>query len=354
MSELDLGRVTGKSAYEYAVEGGYAGTEAAFQALMGTGPWVPKAGFVPASNPNLLDNWYFGPGVIRQAGNTAATSDSIGKLVDRWGVRLFTAGSASVTDEGLHLVPGTYNGLPYCWIEQKSEAVAAKKLIPGQDMRLTVLLSDGNLISGHGVVPANWPDGTVSPFPQRQIDFQVDINTGNIQVLSFATFTWDTIGYLATRFSFRNEITVRAVKLETGTEQTLARRDASGGWVLNDPPPEPALELIKCMRYQQVLNAEGNNFHVFGSGVASTQDQVRIFYQMPVLMVNTPTLITSGAFTLLRNMAKPLIDVTAVNLTYNDSQSVWIRAFSDVVVGDWYSMHPNPDNIGKMILDANL
>lgn len=289
MSELDLGRVTGKSAYEYAVEGGYAGTEAAFQALMGTGPWVPKAGFVPASNRNLLDNWYFGPGVIRQAGNTAATSDSIGKLVDRWGVRLFTAGSASVTDEGLHLVPGTYDGLPYCWIEQKSEAVAAKKLIPGQDMRLTVLLSDGNLISGHGVVPADWLDGTVSPFPQRQINFQVDINTGNIQVLSFATFTWDTIGYLATRFSFRNEITVRAVKLETGTEQTLARRDASGGWVLNDPPPDPALELLKCQRYQLLGNYTGLPLYRYAS------NQELVFFPTPVRIRSNPSLV--GNFT---------------------------------------------------------
>lgn len=32
---------TGKTAYQYAVDGGYTGTEADFQALMGTGPWLP-------------------------------------------------------------------------------------------------------------------------------------------------------------------------------------------------------------------------------------------------------------------------------------------------------------------------
>lgn len=31
----------GMSAYDYAVSGGYTGTEAEFQALMGSGPWVP-------------------------------------------------------------------------------------------------------------------------------------------------------------------------------------------------------------------------------------------------------------------------------------------------------------------------
>lgn len=34
----------GKDAYEYAAEGGYAGTEAEFKALMGSGPWLPTKG----------------------------------------------------------------------------------------------------------------------------------------------------------------------------------------------------------------------------------------------------------------------------------------------------------------------
>lgn len=35
---------SGKSAYEYALDGGYTGTEAEFQELMGTGPWLPLNG----------------------------------------------------------------------------------------------------------------------------------------------------------------------------------------------------------------------------------------------------------------------------------------------------------------------
>lgn len=34
----------GKTAYQYAVDGGYTGTEAEFQTLMGSGPWLPLAG----------------------------------------------------------------------------------------------------------------------------------------------------------------------------------------------------------------------------------------------------------------------------------------------------------------------
>lgn len=35
---------TGKTAYQYAVDGGYTGKEKDFQALMGTGPWLPLSG----------------------------------------------------------------------------------------------------------------------------------------------------------------------------------------------------------------------------------------------------------------------------------------------------------------------
>ena len=42
------------------------------------------------------------------------------------------------------------------------------------------------------------------------------------------------------------------IKLEKGTEQTLARK-IGDQWVLNDPPPDPTLELLKCQRYQCVI-----------------------------------------------------------------------------------------------------
>ncbi len=37
-------------------------------------------------------------------------------------------------------------------------------------------------------------------------------------------------------------------KLEEGAEQTLAHK-IGDQWILNDPPPDPALELLKCQRY---------------------------------------------------------------------------------------------------------
>ena len=40
-----------------------------------------------------------------------------------------------------------------------------------------------------------------------------------------------------------------ACQLEPGNRQTLARKDAGGAWVLNNPTPNMALELLKCQRY---------------------------------------------------------------------------------------------------------
>ena len=48
---------------------------------------------------------------------------------------------------------------------------------------------------------------------------------------------------------------ITAVKLELGTHQTLAHQDAAGNWVLNDPPPDKTLEMLKCQRYYQVFSS---------------------------------------------------------------------------------------------------
>ena len=45
---------------------------------------------------------------------------------------------------------------------------------------------------------------------------------------------------------------IKAAKLELGPVQTLAHKEGDT-WVLNDPPPNRALELAKCQRYYQIF-----------------------------------------------------------------------------------------------------
>lgn len=50
----------GKSAYQYAKDGGYTGTEAAFQALMGSGPWLPTSGGTLTGDLRIKGSGNFG------------------------------------------------------------------------------------------------------------------------------------------------------------------------------------------------------------------------------------------------------------------------------------------------------
>lgn len=53
---------------------------------------------------------------------------------------------------------------------------------------------------------------------------------------------------LGHNYNMAGETYIRAAKLELGPVQTLAHKEGDT-WVLNDPPPDPALELAKCQRY---------------------------------------------------------------------------------------------------------
>ena len=60
----------GKSAYQYAVEGGFSGTEEEFRAVVGI-----------RNNDNLLDNWYLAD-PINQRGQKEYTGARY--TIDRW------------------------------------------------------------------------------------------------------------------------------------------------------------------------------------------------------------------------------------------------------------------------------
>lgn len=49
------------------------------------------------------------------------------------------------------------------------------------------------------------------------------------------------------------EYCAAAMKLEPGDKPTIAHQDTSGSLVLSDPPPDKALELLKCQRYYEVV-----------------------------------------------------------------------------------------------------
>lgn len=64
----------GKSAYQYAVDGGYTGTEEEFQALMGTGPWLQTSGGTITGNISFVKENYYP--VILKNSSIVAVNDN--------------------------------------------------------------------------------------------------------------------------------------------------------------------------------------------------------------------------------------------------------------------------------------
>ena len=139
-------------------------------------------------NPNLLDNWYFG-NPVNQRG-ASGTISTAGYFFDRWKL---VSGSVTINSGGIVL-----NGT----IAQVLEYAV------GQTVTATVLT----------------PDGVTDVTPVYDDETK--------------TFTVTTQGK-----------TIRAVKLELGTQQTLAHQE-NGVWVLNEIP-KFGDQLAECQRYAQ-------------------------------------------------------------------------------------------------------
>ncbi len=174
---------------------------------------------------NLLDNWFF-LDPINQRGQTEYTSR--GYTIDRYYLSTNVDGAkAQITDDGIVLVsPSSSSSSMYFTYKVPPELTKTLRECEvclsfyvvsnaGFSSYITVNI-DGHYfnagISGAGA----WTD--VFTVPNDAQDFSIFLNP---------------IG--------AGSITLKAAKLELGNVQTLARQDASGNWVLNDPPPNKTL-----------------------------------------------------------------------------------------------------------------
>lgn len=267
------------------------------------GPQGPKGDTGPGSGQNLLDNWYFADPVNQRNGyivesgtayysNTAlstkagttteampanyvdstygtivvntktyyvATAKLVrgytgrGYTIDRW-----TSGGGAddkrvirVTPSGLRVT--TSNTINFIYDQKMEDEV--KEQLDGKTVTLSVLVSryvKGNLVVQHG----STSKGT------------------NKAGLVSVTGTFSKDGSYSFRLYNQNDtdFTILAVKMELGGQQTLAHQETDGSWVLNDPPPNKALELAKCQRYFRRIaccsyeNTVATSGYVTGSG----------------------------------------------------------------------------------------
>ena len=174
------------------------------------------------TNPNLLDNWYFG-NPVNQRGQTEYTEASK-YVIDRWWLQLDT--SLSIVDGGVK-ISGKWD------IEQFFE-----NTLPNATYTLSMLYKDKTGTDDLRFIVGNRSDGDIK-----------GVNTKNASGLLSFTVTSDIINKIIIGFSGStdNSVTLLAAKLELGDTQTLAHKE-NGVWVLNEIP-DFGEQLARCQRY---------------------------------------------------------------------------------------------------------
>lgn len=282
-----------------------------------------------ASNPTLLDNsrWDNIDNIIDQRGgyvvppNEAVWSnDSVIGYTDRYyKVESFDGtnnavitfnNTAACTVDGTKAVRG-YAGAGYT-IDRWKGAPNTHLLILDDSVRLggewhisqfferaingVVTLSV--LFKNHSGVPLKLVTNNYEGTAETQV-----AATSETEGLLTATFTAENVEEVLIGFresgSSDNTADIIAIKLELGTQQTLAHQDENGNWVLNDPPPNKQQELAKCQRYQVIGKMWGNmiiDYRAGGLGVG-------FHVPLSVPLRNTPSVVNVSGFSVRSSTA---------------------------------------------------
>lgn len=240
---------------------------------------------------NLLDNWYFAD-PVNQRGNTEYTA--LGYTIDRWKISAGQSGSMKLS------IGDTYVGITagadsYTRVDQVFEGSTD---LYGVTVTGSALFEDGTLWSGSGVFPSA-VDGVYSTTVLYS-------NSAHSLLLQTAG---NGSSILRITANAGITINVKAVKLELGTQQTLARKAVDGTWTLIDPPPNKAEELAKCQRYFYRKKGTGS-YSNYGNGYINSANGAFIFVNVPEMRV-APTVAASGKFIL--SIPGTAISVTSIS-----------------------------------------
>ena len=177
-------------------------------------------------NPNLLINTNFANPVNRN-GKTEYTT--VGYTIDRWRIDYDNTRVTLDTDGISIYCPST--------VATFAQVIESSVLQPGQEVTLSFLLSSGELFTNSGII------STDPAF------------VGSIAATTLPNLGWiDLFGAPGQPYSARlvlaqddAAVKIKAVKLEFGSQQTLAHQE-NGVWVLNEIPSY-AEEYAKCALY---------------------------------------------------------------------------------------------------------
>lgn len=232
-------------------------------ALSPTDPTTVETALKYRSNPNLLDNWYFGR-PVNQRGQTEYAGNAT-YSIDRWWTQYETP--LSVVDGGIK-IGGRWD------VQQYFE-----NTLPNATYTLSLLYKDRTGSDPLCLIAANRSSGDVAQ--------KITKDASGLLSITFTSGNCDkiVIGFVG---STDNVATLLAVKLELGSTQTLAHKEGDK-WVLNEIP-DYGEQLRRCQRYfVRLTNAYGYGW-TYNSSIAN------FFVSLPTTMRANPVikLTTNG------------------------------------------------------------
>lgn len=279
------------------------------------------------SNTNLLDNWYLAGGgsqlvsgkfPINQKGKTeyVVNGGSSVYTIDRWRSNRVTV---ELAEDGVRLSnPVISNG----WGGYMYEPIEHDRIPDGSTVTMSCII-DGELYYT-----------TIDDVNKSMASQSIPFDDRKILLVCESMPSSKMYGFYIYNQAANTSRTIKAAKVELGPVQTLAHQDADGNWVLNDPPPDYALELEKCQRYYIKLN--------WGPRLACYYPNHIQGFSFPTTMRANP----SVSLTLYKYVSSTPIDFN--NLTIHAYRAgIDFIYLSGSQPGEWYG----PDGI---ILDANL
>lgn len=216
---------------------------------------------------NLLDNswWARKELIVNQRGLTQYDGNIYG--IDRW--KGLAGGSMSIGDNFLLLKEGS-SGV---WAVSQKLPPGLVEAIRGKPLVLSLLSADGKLAS------------VLAPVALSQ----------NYSIIKDGIAAWLATNGVIYLGASTTETKVVAAKLELGTEQTLAVQNPDGFWVLAEPAPNYALELLKCQRYLHPFGGTGGFWQI--GWLNQGYNTIHIPYPPVIGMRTNPTLVVMGGDT---------------------------------------------------------
>lgn len=225
------------------------------------------------SNKNLLDNWYF-INPINQRGQTEYITN--GYSIDRW-----VKNTSGLSENYIVTLENGYLRLNNSTSTITSVIRQFFEELPDETYTVSALFINGGvtyLISGQ-IIWTNSPDTSIGIPWYHDVYLRIGNALASRSNPEFSIF----IKAGAT-------VDLIAAKLELGTQQTLAHQDSSGHWVLNDTPPNPAEELLKCQRYFYRTILDSNGYSIIGIGQATNGNIVITDFYLPTIMRIKPSI----------------------------------------------------------------